>query len=79
LASKSDISADRHREVHNENIFYHPAPIRENATSASGNRPFKMLFAFRNAGFTVDTVCGYPQERANSSHLIKENVAQGIK
>jgi hypothetical protein len=38
-----------------------------------------MLFAFRNAGFTVDTVCGYPQERANSSHLIKENVAQGIK
>lgn len=60
-------------------IFYHPAPIRENATSASGIRPFKMLSAFKNAGFIVDTVCGYPQERASSIRLIKEKVAQGIK
>lgn len=60
-------------------IFYHPAPIQENASSASGIRPFKMLSAFKRAGFEVDTVCGYPPERATSIRTIKKNVAKGVE
>lgn len=59
-------------------IFYHPAPIQENASSASGIRPFKMLSAFKSAGFVVDTVCGFPPERAASIRTIKENVSRGV-
>ncbi|NLE27464.1 MAG: glycosyltransferase [Clostridiaceae bacterium] len=59
-------------------IFYHPAPIKENATSASGIRPAKMLNAFRTAGFEVDEVCGFGAERKVAINAIKKKVNQGI-
>lgn len=59
-------------------IFYHPVPIKKNASSASGIRPAKMLSAFRSTGFVVDEVCGYGTERKASIQRIKKNVSKGI-
>lgn len=60
-------------------IFYHPAPIKTNASSASGIRPRKMLEAFRKIGFEVDEVCGYGKERKEAIARVRRNVQNGIQ
>ena len=44
-------------------IFHCPFILNDNATSASGIRPIKMLEAFRSLGFNVDIVAGSAKER----------------
>lgn len=51
----------------------------ENALSASGIRPRKMLEAFRSLGYVVDVVSGYSQERRGCIETVKRNVKNGIK
>ena len=63
----------------NRMIYYYPAPILENATSASGIRPWKMLEAFRSIGYAVDLVSGYSNERQKCIDAVKRNVKNGIK
>ncbi len=60
-------------------IFYYPATLKENADSASGIRPRKMLEAFKKVGFEVDEVFGYNAERAKKIARVKRNVEKGIK
>lgn len=60
-------------------IYYYPAPIQENAKSASGIRPRRMLEAFKNIGYTVDCVTGYSKERNEAIKKVKENVKRNIK
>ena len=60
-------------------IFHIPNHIEENAKSASGIRPWKMLQAFRNIGYEVDTVMGYANERHAAIKKIKENIKNGVK
>jgi glycosyltransferase involved in cell wall biosynthesis len=60
-------------------IYYYPAPIQENAKSASGIRPRRMLEAFKNIGYTVDCVTGHSKERNEAIKKVKENVKRNIK
>lgn len=60
-------------------LFYHPVPILQNASSASGIRPAKMIRAFRAAGFDVDEVCGYSAERKAAIIEVKKKISQGTK
>ena len=63
----------------NRMIYYYTAPILENALSASGIRPRKMLEAFRSIGYAVDVVSGYSHERRKCIENVKNNVRRGIK
>lgn len=58
-------------------IFHHPLPLNENAKSASGIRPMRMLNAFRKLGCNIDLVTGYAAEREKSIKKIKMNIRQG--
>lgn len=60
-------------------IFHHPLPLQLNATSASGIRPLKMLKAFEDLGYIVDTVTGYSTERKSSIKAIKKKIELGVK
>ncbi len=60
-------------------IFHIPNYIDEKKTSGSQIRPMKMLNAFINVGYEVDTVMGYGQERKKSIKLIKYKIKQGVK
>lgn len=60
-------------------IFHHPLPLDENAKSASGIRPLRMLAAFKELGCTVDLVTGYSAERKQCIAKVKENIRQGKK
>lgn len=60
-------------------IFHHPLPLDNNATSASGIRPLKMLAAFEALGYQVDLVTGYSKERKRCIKNIKKNIANGKK
>ncbi len=60
-------------------IFHHPLPLDENAKSASGIRPLRMLGAFRDLGCSVDLVTGYSVERKYGIKKIKENIRNGKK
>lgn len=60
-------------------IFYHPAPVKENADSASGIRPRKMLEAFRNLGLEIDEVSGHNAERAGAIAKIKSHFEKGVR
>lgn len=60
-------------------IYYYPAPIQENAKSASGIRPKMMLDAFKSIGYSVDCVTGYSKDRKRAIKNVKENVKKGIK
>ncbi len=64
----------------NENrriIFHIPWKIRENRPSASQIRPLKMLQAFRNCGYIVDTVMGSEEEKRKSIKEIRSNIRSG--
>ncbi|ENM1946004.1 glycosyltransferase [Citrobacter braakii] len=58
-------------------IFHHPLPLNENAKSASGIRPVRMLNAFRKLGCSVDLVTGYAVERKECIKDIKINIRKG--
>ena len=60
-------------------IFHHPLPLDENAKSASGIRPLRMLAAFKELGCDVDLVTGYSAERIRCIAKVKENIKQGKK
>lgn len=60
-------------------IFHIPNYIEQNAKSAPGIRPWKMLQAFRDIGYEVDVVMGYGKERKAAIKEIKENIKNGVK
>lgn len=60
-------------------IFHIPNYIDLKYSSGSQIRPIKMLNAFIEQGYEVDTVVGYAQERKKSIKLIKDKIRQGIK
>lgn len=59
-------------------IFHHPLPLNNNAKSASGIRPIKMLSAFKDLGCRVDLVTGYSDERKRCIRNIMDNVSDGV-
>ena len=69
------INTGEHRRI----IYYLPVPLRDNAASASGIRPLKMLNAFRKAGYTVDLVVGHSRDRKQAFAKIRRNVRQGVR
>ncbi|HEY6512499.1 MAG TPA: hypothetical protein VI032_10995 [Burkholderiaceae bacterium] len=58
-------------------IFHHPLPVVEDATAASGIRPWQMLQAFRSLGFEVDSVCGHSRERARAAAEVDARLRRG--
>lgn len=60
-------------------IYHHPLPLNENAKSASGIRPLRMLAAFKELGCDVDLVTGYSAERKKCIAKVTENIRQGKK
>lgn len=58
-------------------VFHHPLPIRADASSASGIRPFQMIEAFRSLGYEVDTVCGYAADRARAIEAVDARIRRG--
>ena len=60
-------------------VFHAPFPVGPGATSASGIRPWKMLQAFKSAGFEVFEVTGYAAERRRRFASLKRGVAAGWK
>ncbi len=59
-------------------IFHIPWKIRKDRHSASQLRPQKMLQAFRQCGYTVDTVMGSEDEKRESIRKIKSNIKSGM-
>lgn len=59
-------------------VFHYPLPLNDNAKSASGIRPVKMLRAFREAGIDVDVVAGFGAERSACIKKVKDNIKNGV-
>lgn len=60
-------------------IFHIPNYIDVNRKSASNIRPLKMIEAFKQNGYIVDTVMGYAKDRKKQIKKIKSNIKEGIK
>ena len=60
-------------------IFHIPVPLDENAVSASGIRPLKMIKGFKEAGFEVDVVSGNAKERKAKILEIVNKIKNGEK
>ncbi len=60
-------------------IFHIPADLDENAVSASGIRPLKMIKGFEKAGFYVEKVCGTASERKAKCSEIINKIKNGEK
>ena len=60
-------------------IYHCPFPLDNNATSASGIRPLRMLNAFRVLSCEVDLITGYSIERKKLIAEIKKKIATGVK
>jgi len=60
-------------------IFHIPWELRQEKTAATAIRPRKMLEAFESAGFTVLTILGSPQERAEQFKAIKARIKAGLE
>lgn len=58
-------------------VFHAPFPVKEGATSASGIRPWKMLQAFKDAGYQVFEITGYAAERRARFASLKRGMAGG--
>lgn len=52
--------------------FFYPEYI------SSATLPYDTAVALKNAGFTVDTLCGYPKEYADGTHVPKKETVEGI-
>ena len=60
-------------------IFHLPLFLDENAMSASGIRPLKMIQGFKDAGFEVDVVSGSALERKARAAEILKKIKNGEK
>lgn len=60
-------------------IFHIPVALNENAVSASGIRPMKMVKGFKKAGFEVDVVSGNAIERKAKASEIIDKIKNGEK
>lgn len=58
-------------------IFHQPLPLDTQSASASAIRPFRMLEAFREAGYSVDVVSGSARERRSTVALLREKFSRG--
>ncbi|TGN39973.1 glycosyltransferase [Marinobacter confluentis] len=58
-------------------IFHHPRPIKENGTSGSEVRPYKMLKAFKNLGASVVEVTGTINERKSKMKQVRKRLDEG--
>ena len=52
--------------------FFYPEYI------SSAQLPYETILKLREAGFTVDALCGYPHEYAKDSHLPTKEEVNGI-
>ena len=60
-------------------IFHYLHPIEEKPGIGSAMRPNRMLQAFRDIGYQVDTVAGYSTERKQQIQKIKQNIKNGVR
>lgn len=60
-------------------IFHCPFTLSENAKSASGIRPIKMLEAFEKIGFNVDVISGNSSERKKIIKKVLKDIQKGKK
>lgn len=58
-------------------IFHCPFVLKDNAKSASGIRPLKMLEAFKKLGYQVDIVSGDSNSRKQSINEIRKKIKAG--
>lgn len=58
-------------------VFHAPFPVEAGATSASGIRPWKMLQAFKEAGYQVFEITGYAAERRRRFSSLKRGMESG--
>lgn len=59
-------------------IFHYLHPVEENPGIGSALRPNRMLQAFRDIGYEVDTVIGYSSQRKKQIRRIRENIKNGV-
>lgn len=59
-------------------IFHYLHPIEEKPGIGSALRPNRMLQAFRDIGYEVDTVVGYSAQRKEQIRRIKQNIKNGV-
>lgn len=57
-------------------IFHHPEPLHSAGLSGSAIRPRKMIEAFTDLGYVVDTVVGYGAERKKSIEKVKQHILE---
>ena len=60
-------------------IFHVPNYLDTNSKSGSSIRPFKMIKAFENTGYKVDSIMGYASRRQDVIEEIEENIINGVK
>jgi len=60
-------------------IFHVPNYLDKNSKSGSSIRPFKMIKAFENNGYKVDSIMGYASTRKDLIEEIEENIINGVK
>ena len=58
-------------------IFHHPFPVAPEGKSGSQVRPYKMLEAFRAAGYEVEAVTGFAKERQRKVAKVLEQIDKG--
>ncbi len=58
-------------------IFHHPGPVASKGQSGSQVRPWRLLEAFRTAGYDVEPVIGYGAERQRNIKRLLGELAQG--
>lgn len=58
-------------------IFHYLHPIEEKPGIGSALRPNRMLQAFRDLGYEVDTVTGYSAQRKQQIRKIRQNIKNG--
>lgn len=61
----------------NSMIFHHPFPLPETAISGSRVRLTSMLEAFTRAGYNVEVVAGYAQERKRRIERVRKEAKKG--
>lgn len=60
-------------------IFHYLHPIADQPGIGSALRPNRMLQAFRDIGYEVDTVVGYSSQRKKQIRQIKQNIKNGVR
>lgn len=60
-------------------IFHYLHPVEEKPGIGSALRPNRMLQAFREIGYEVDTVTGYGAQRKKQIRKIRQNIKNGVQ